>query len=96
LEQLVMEVAKLPTESMIWGGARAIIAHHFGTLDNPVARDQLAGDIAQFVFRLINAAINDKLEEVAAELDKLAQGTYTTAQTPAGLVRAMKVKGNQS
>jgi hypothetical protein len=40
----------------------------------------------------IRAAINDKLEEVAIELDKLSQGTYTTAQTPAGLVRAMKVK----
>ena len=39
----------------------------------------------------LRAAINDKLDEVAAELDKLSQGTYTTAQTPAGLVRAMKV-----
>lgn len=37
------------------------------------------------------AAINDKLEEVAVELKKLEEGVYTTAQTPAGLVRAMKV-----
>lgn len=37
----------------------------------------------------LRAAINDKLEEVAIELDKLPSGT---AQTPAGLVRKMKEK----
>lgn len=40
----------------------------------------------------IRTAINDKLEEVAREIEALESGTYTTAQTPAGLVRAMKVK----
>ena len=49
-----------------------------------------------FLGRLIDDAIahaiNAKLDEVAAQLEKLESGTYTTAQTPAGLVRKMKVK----
>lgn len=46
----------------------------------------------RFMIDCLRAAINDKLEEAVIELDKLQQGTYTSAQTPAGLVRAMKVK----
>lgn len=40
----------------------------------------------------IRTAVNDALEEAAAEIEALERGTYTSAQTPAGLVRAMKVK----
>lgn len=36
--------------------------------------------------------INDALEEAAAEIEKLESGTYTSPQTPAQLVRAMKDK----
>ncbi len=49
-------------------------------------------EVEEMLLRNFRAAINDKLEEAAVELDKLSQGTYTTAQTPASLVRAMKVK----
>lgn len=38
------------------------------------------------------AAINEALEAAAVEIEALERGTYTSAQTPAGLVRAMKVK----
>lgn len=46
--------------------------------------------IEAYAVAAIRVAVNDKLEEVAAELDKLSQGHYTTAQTPAGLVRKMR------
>lgn len=54
--------------------------------------DDLRAKLTRRIIAAIRAAINDKLEEVAHELDKLAEGHYTTAQTPAGLVRAMKVE----
>jgi hypothetical protein len=55
--------------------------------DSDVQRFETPGAVA-----LINAIRNQVLEEVAAEIEALERGTYTTAQTPAGLVRAMKVK----
>lgn len=54
--------------------------------------DESLGKATRDLAAAVRAAINDKLDEVAAELDKLEQGHYTSAQTPAGLVRAMKVK----
>jgi hypothetical protein len=42
-------------------------------------------DDVDFVLEQLRFAINDKLEEVAEALE-----SGTTAQTPAGLVRAMK------
>lgn len=48
--------------------------------------------IATKISAAIHAAVNEALEEAAVEIEALERGTYTSAQTPARLVRAMKVK----
>jgi hypothetical protein len=53
--------------------------------------DRYAVRRAQFRKETISL-ININLDEVAAELDKLERGTYTTAVSAAELVRRMKVK----
>lgn len=50
------------------------------------------GSVLENITAAIILAFNDALEEVAVELQKLEEGVYTSAPTPAGLVRAMKVK----
>jgi hypothetical protein len=54
--------------------------------------DRLIPDDYHFVVGQLRAAINDTLDEVAAEVEKLERGTYTTAVSAAELVRRMKVK----
>lgn len=61
-------------------------------LQDTAMTDELRARLQRRIITAIRIAVNSRLEEVAIELDKLSQGTYTTAQTPAGLVRAMKVK----
>jgi hypothetical protein len=53
-----------------------------------IFKAEATADVAVFARSVINMA----LEEAAIELDKLERGVYTTAQTPSGLVRAMRVK----
>lgn len=63
-----------------------------GILEDTAMADELRERLTRSIVALCCLAINDKLEEVALELKKLEEGVYTTAQTPSGLVRAMKVK----
>jgi hypothetical protein len=61
--------------------------------EEPEASAARVRKLATRIVRERSTAVNAALEEAAVELDKLQQGTYTSAQTPAGLVRAMKVRG---
>ena len=55
--------------------------------DEDVKRFETPGATA-----LIRAIRNAALEEAAVEIEALERGVYTSAQTPAGLVRAMKTQ----
>jgi glycine/D-amino acid oxidase-like deaminating enzyme len=68
--------------------ARDVAEGFAGNTDWWIDPDEATKDIAAFA----RSIVNDALEEAAVEIEKLERGVYTSAQTPAGLVRAMKVK----
>jgi hypothetical protein len=58
--------------------------------------DTIGGSHGEFcmvtqIAAAIRNAINDKLDEVAAEIEALERGTYTATKSAAEMVRAMKV-----